>query len=134
MLVDTLKAQRRLVEEYGVEKRAAEGIVEILSDAENQIATKDDLALLRKDFDGLRAEFEMLGKRMDARFDAVDERFSTQEQRVDDRFDAVDDRFSTLEQRINVRMDARIRKLEVRLYGVIFAATSLLAALNFFTS
>jgi hypothetical protein len=63
MLIDTLQSQRRLVEEYGLDEHAAEGVKE----------------------------------------------------------------------ETDPRMDARIRRPEVRLYGVILAATSLLAALNFFT-
>ena len=40
MLINTLKTKKRLVEEYGADDRLAEGIVEIISSAEDQLVTK----------------------------------------------------------------------------------------------
>lgn len=43
MPIDTLKAKRRLVEEYGVDDRQAEGIVELVANSEERGVTKSDL-------------------------------------------------------------------------------------------
>ncbi len=49
VLIDTLGARNRLINEYGVEKKTAEGIVTILSDLDEQVATKADMEILRRD-------------------------------------------------------------------------------------
>ena len=46
MLIGTRKAQKRLVEEYGLDARQAEGIVEFISSANEKIATKTGLEAL----------------------------------------------------------------------------------------
>jgi hypothetical protein len=43
MRIDTLKTRNRLINEYGVDERQAEGIVEAIASAEDQVATKADL-------------------------------------------------------------------------------------------
>lgn len=43
MLIDTLKAQKKLVEEYGLDERHAEGIVEVVSSADEQVVTTQEL-------------------------------------------------------------------------------------------
>ncbi len=46
MLIDTLKAQRILIER-GFSESQADGIVEVVTDAEEQVATKHDLEILK---------------------------------------------------------------------------------------
>lgn len=43
MPIDTLKAKRRLVDEFGVDDRQAEGIVELIANSEERGVTKADL-------------------------------------------------------------------------------------------
>jgi hypothetical protein len=43
MPLDTLKAKRRLVDEFGVEDQQAEGIVELIANAEERGVTKANL-------------------------------------------------------------------------------------------
>ena len=44
MPIDTLKSKRRLVEEFGVEDKQAEGIVELIARSEDRGVTTSDLA------------------------------------------------------------------------------------------
>ncbi len=48
MLVDTLKAKRRLVEDFHFSDEHAEGIIEVFSSAEDKVATKEDLVRLEE--------------------------------------------------------------------------------------
>lgn len=43
MPIDTLKSKRRLVEEYGVDDKQAEGIVELIAQSEDRGVTTSDL-------------------------------------------------------------------------------------------
>ena len=43
MLIDTLKAKNHLVQEYGVDERQAEGIVEVISSAEEKVVSTQEL-------------------------------------------------------------------------------------------
>lgn len=43
MPIDTLKAKRRLVDEFGLDDRQAEGIVELVAQSEERGVTKSDL-------------------------------------------------------------------------------------------
>ena len=48
VLVDTLAAKKKLVS-AGFTDKKAEGIVEVFADADEHVATKDDIELLRRD-------------------------------------------------------------------------------------
>lgn len=48
VLVDTLKAKKKLLQ-AGFTDKKAEGIVEVFSETSDEVATKHDLELLRKD-------------------------------------------------------------------------------------
>ena len=66
MLIDTLKAKNQLVQDYGVGERQAEGIVEVISSAEEKVATTKDLEALearltRKLYSGLFLAVTVLG-------------------------------------------------------------------------
>jgi hypothetical protein len=43
VLIDTLNAKNRLVDEYGVDECQAEGIVEIIASAEDKVATTSEM-------------------------------------------------------------------------------------------
>lgn len=43
MPIDTLKSKRRLVEEFGVDDKQAEGIVELIARSEDRSVTTSDL-------------------------------------------------------------------------------------------
>ncbi len=58
MLINTLKAKKQLVEEYGFDERQAEGVVEIVGQANEQVATKEDITLLQKDVEQVRQELK----------------------------------------------------------------------------
>jgi DNA-binding transcriptional MerR regulator len=71
MLIDTLKAQRRLTAS-GFNEEQAQSLVELPATTEDRIATKDDLEQLRQD---LEHQIDELRQDMDRRFEIVDKRF-----------------------------------------------------------
>ena len=99
MPIDTLKASKRL-KALGFSEEQAEGLTDLLPDAEAATATKEDL--------------DALERRMIDRFERVDERFT----RVDERFTQVDKRFEAIEtqlDQINKRFDDRFQQFEATL-------------------
>lgn len=104
MLIDTLKAQRRLTQS-GFNEQQAESLVELLSTAEEQVATKDDLERLRQagkqDLERLRQDLE---------------------HQIDELRQDMDKRFEVLQ-----------RDLTIRIYAVGLTIIGVMAALNFLT-
>ena len=49
MPIDTLKSKRRLVEEYGLDDRQAEGIVELIAQSEERGATASDVESAKRE-------------------------------------------------------------------------------------
>jgi Fe2+ transport system protein B len=49
MPIDTLKSKRRLVEEYGLDDRQAEGIVELIAQSEERGATASDVDAAKRE-------------------------------------------------------------------------------------
>jgi F0F1-type ATP synthase membrane subunit b/b' len=49
MPIDTLKSKRRLVEEYGLDDRQAEGIVELMAQSEERGATASDVDAAKRE-------------------------------------------------------------------------------------
>ena len=49
MPIDTLKSKRRLVEEYGLDDRQAEGIVELIAQSEERGATASDVDTAKRE-------------------------------------------------------------------------------------
>ncbi|PEN05750.1 hypothetical protein CRI93_11635 [Longimonas halophila] len=49
MPIDTLKSKRRLVEEYGLDDRQAEGIVELIAQSEERGATASDVEAAKRE-------------------------------------------------------------------------------------
>ena len=99
MPIDTLKASKRL-KALGFSEEQAEGLTDLLRDAEAATATKEDL--------------DALERRMIDRFERVDERFT----RVDERFTQVDKRFEAIEtqlDQIDKRFDDRFQQFEATL-------------------
>ena len=127
MPIDTLKASKQL-KALGFSDEQAEGLTDLLRNAEAATATKDDLDALERRmtgrfervderFNGLERSiderFNALEKSIDERFARIDERFA----RVDDRFRQVDVRFDTLEKSINerfARVDKRFEQVDDR--------------------
>ena len=49
MPIDTLKSKRRLVEEYGLDDRQAEGIVDLIAQSEERGATASDVEAAKRE-------------------------------------------------------------------------------------
>ena len=62
-LLDTLKASRRLQAAGFPEEQADELVATFAEDFGQNLATKDDIALLRKDLDLVRGEIRDMGRR-----------------------------------------------------------------------
>ena len=67
MPIDTLKSKRRLVEEYGLDDRQAEGIVELIAQSEERGATASDVEAARRE---LSLQMEALEDRLEAKIEA----------------------------------------------------------------
>ena len=107
MLIDTLKAQRRLTAS-GFDEKQAESLVELLSTTEEQIATKDDLS---REIGVLRQDLE---------------------HQIDELRQDMDQRFAALRQDMDQRFEVIQRDLTIRIYAVGATIISVMAALNFF--
>ncbi|MGM0706358.1 MAG: hypothetical protein ACQETP_10600 [Bacteroidota bacterium] len=76
MPIDTLKSKRRLVEEYGLDDRQAEGIVELIAQSEERGATASDVDAAKREIlmqlgnelssteERLRLEMEQMRRQM----------------------------------------------------------------------
>ena len=114
MPIDTLKASKRL-KALGFSEEQAEGLTDLLRDAEAAAATKDDLDALER---RMTDRFERLEERLDIQKENTDARFDTLEKSIDERFARVDERFDTLEKSINERfaqVDNRFDTMEARI-------------------
>ena len=69
------------------------------------IATKQDIALVRSDIEGLEV-------RMTTGFEAVDQRFETMDARMTTGFEAVDQRFETMDARMTTGFEAVDQRFE----------------------
>ncbi len=99
MRIDTLKAQKRLTG-AGAGDQLAEAIIEIVSSAEEETATKGDLKRLEMTFSEEIRQLEL--------------------------------KLSEEIRQLELKFSEEMRRQTNRIYGAIAAATSLLAALNFF--
>lgn len=70
MLVDTHKAIKELTQ-AGAEERLAEAIVGAITAADKQVATKDDIQLLRAEIEQVRTEMGGMEERLTRRMYAV---------------------------------------------------------------
>lgn len=72
---DTLKAARRLRDEFGFDERQAQGIVETFADGLNvsfdDLATKHDLDLVRRDLEQVRKDLDAFRKELKGDIDAL---------------------------------------------------------------
>ena len=130
---DTLKASRRL-RDAGFEEKQANALVNAFAeDIGANLATKDDLVLLRKDMAGefaavrqdiaaLRQAIEALGDRMTSENAALRNEMAIREERLEERMNARIDRQST-------RFTLIVAGLAGLILTAIGIATGVLAAL-----
>lgn len=119
MLIDTLKAKNRLVNEYGVDERQAEGLVELIASAEDNLVTKQDLDQLRQEISQLRQDLEQ--HQNSTQQDISQLRQATQQDIIQ------------LRQNMQKDLTALEAQLTRKMYGVALLIITVLGALNFFT-
>lgn len=115
MPIDTLKTAKRL-QQLGFDTEQAEGLTEILSESDAELATKNDLDQLETRL-GVRIDDveTRLGSRIDGLGGRIDEAETKLGSRIDslaDRIEGVDSRIDGLEQTMNTRFKAMRADLE----------------------
>jgi hypothetical protein len=83
------------------------------------VATKDDIRLVRADLRNLEERIDGRFAKVDARFDRVDARFD----RVDARFEQVEARFEQVEARFD-QVDARFDQVELKVQAMLHQSAS----------
>ena len=141
---DTLKASRRLRDAGFAEKQADALVNAFAEDIGANLATKDDLALLRKDMasefgavrqaiealesrvasenEALRKEMalrdERTGERMKAMEERTGERMKAMEERTGERMKAMEERMNAREERQNARSDRQATRFTLIVAGL----------------
>ena len=130
---DTLKASHRL-RDAGFEEQKADALVNAFAeDIGANLATKDDIALLRKEmaggFSAVRQEIDALRKDTDKEFVSVRQEmasgFAAVRQEMASEFAAVRNEMALREERMNARLDrqtTRLTLLAAGLAGLILTA------------
>ena len=79
MPIDTLKSKRRLVEEYGLDDRQAEGIVELIAQSEERGATASDVESAKREvLLRLQATEERLEQKLASEIEASEQRMASE--------------------------------------------------------
>ena len=133
---DTLKASRRLRDAGFAEKQADALVNAFAEDIGANLATKDDLILLRKDMAG---EFAAVRQEIGAvrqDIEALRKEMALREERTDERMKAMEERMNASEERTNARMDRHATRMTLLVAGfagliltAIGVATTILATL-----
>lgn len=79
------------------------------------LATKDDIALLRRDLQALDDKTALRFEQVDRRFEQVDRRFDDFQTQIDRRFDQIDRRFDGFQAQIDRRFDAQKTSFDTKL-------------------
>jgi tRNA U34 5-carboxymethylaminomethyl modifying GTPase MnmE/TrmE len=91
MPIDTLKSKRRLVEEYGMDDRQAEGIVDLIASSEERALTRSDLESIESRLDRQEIQIEKLGARIDEVEESLNARIDHVEESLNARIDHVEE-------------------------------------------
>jgi tRNA U34 5-carboxymethylaminomethyl modifying GTPase MnmE/TrmE len=117
---DTLKSKRRLVEEYGMDDRQAEGIVDLIASSEERALTRSDLESIESRLDRQEIQIEKLG----ARIDEVEESLNARIDRVEA---SLNTRVDQLETNMNQKFEAHDATLKNYVTSRVGWAAGLLA-------
>ena len=110
---DTLAAAQTL-RNKGMDSGHAEGVVEVVRNAQSELATKADI-------EGVNDRIDALGENMRTETKALNDRFDA----VNDRFDAVNDRIDSLGESLRTEIKALGGRIDTMrwLIGLNFTAT-----------
>ena len=111
MLIDTHKAIKEL-QGAGIPGKEAEAIVGIVTRADEQAATRDDIRRLEKSIQSLE---ESINKKLQGLKESTDRKLQTLEESTDRKLTALEERLTR------------------RMYAMGFLIVATLGALNFFT-
>lgn len=109
MPIDTLKSKRRLVEEYGLDERQAEGIVELIAQSEERGATASDIEAARRE---LSLQMEAVEERLLAKIEANTDRIVSAEHRLANQIDTLREELEAKIQASEERLEAKIQASE----------------------
>ena len=98
MPIDTLKSKRRLVEEYGLDDRQAEGIVELIAQSQERGATASDVEAARRE---LSLQMEALEDQLEAKIEALEDRL---EAKIETKIKASEERTGQKIERLHAEM------------------------------
>ena len=116
---DTLKASRRLRDAGFAEKQADALVNAFAEDIGANLATKDDLALLRKDmaseFAAVRQAIEALESRMTSENEALRKEMALRDERTAERMEAMEERTGERMKAMEERTEERMKAMEERM-------------------
>jgi Fe2+ transport system protein B len=127
MPIDTLKSKRRLVEEYGLDDRQAEGIVELIAQSEERGATASDVdAAKREVLLRLQATEERLEQQLESEIVASEQRLESKiaasEQQLESKIAASEQQLESKIVASEQRLESKIVASEQRLESKIVAS------------
>lgn len=104
----------------------------------DRLATKDDIALLRRDIAAMDEKFTGMIATMDEKFTgmiaAQDEKFTGMMAAIDEKFAAVDEKFARQEERFDIKLAALEDRLNARItysqLATIIILTAVMGAFN----
>lgn len=108
MPIDTLKTAKRL-QQLGFDTEQAEGLTEILSESDAELATKNDLDQLET---RLGVRIDEVETKLGSRIDSLADRIEGVDGRIDGLEQTMNERISGLEQTMNTRFEAMRADLE----------------------
>ena len=119
MPIDTLKSKRRLVEEYGLDDRQAEGIVELIAQSEERGATASDVEAARRELslqmEALEVQMEAVEERLLSQIEANTKRIAASEERLEDKVKASEERLEGEIKASEERTGQKIEKLRTEM-------------------
>ena len=124
MPIDTLKSKRRLVEEYGLDDRQAEGIVELIAQSEERGATASDVETAKREvLLRLQATEERLEQQLESEIAALEQRLESEiaasEQRLESKIVAseqqLESKIVASEQQLESKIIASEQQLESKI-------------------
>ncbi|PEN05749.1 hypothetical protein CRI93_11630 [Longimonas halophila] len=136
MPIDTLKSKRRLVEEYGLDDRQAEGIVELIAQSEERGATASDVDVAKREvLLRLQATEERLEQQLESEIAASEQRLESKivasEQQLDSKITSTEKRLGKNIEQLRLEMEQMRRQMLQWMLGIAAFITVLLTLFEY---
>ena len=135
MPIDTLKSKRRLVEEYGLDDRQAEGIVELIAQSEERGATASDVEAARRELslqmEALEVQMEAVEERLLSKIEANTERIAASEERLEGKIKASEERTGQKIEKLRTEIAQQGRQTLQWMIGIAAFITVLLTLFEY---